>query len=172
MTGFVNCLTRKKTLSQGPDESGASLSRCLSTLDLTLLGGEWSWSWSWLTSLLSWRHSWCWYLRAGRRGGQRHSWSCSSCIILHCWSRLVLLSNMLRRIRWVLTSSDHWLVEKLEMSYKKISGLNHYYYNSARCPHVKLRNFCSITTTAILFSVTLNCVLYLGKRSEAQRKPS
>ena len=48
----------------------------------------------------------------------------------------------------------------------------HYYYNSARCPPVQLTKFCSKTTTAILFSVTLNCVLYLGKRSEAQRKPS
>ena len=49
---------------------------------------------------------------------------------------------------------------------------HHYYYNSAWCPPVQLRNFCSKTTTAILFSVRLNCVLYLGKRSEAQRKPS
>ena len=49
---------------------------------------------------------------------------------------------------------------------------HHYYYNSARCPPVQLRNFCSKTTIAILFSVTLNYVLYLGKRSEAQRKHS
>ena len=63
------------------------------------------------------------------------------------------------------------LLQSIVEQNKPMPGSHLYYYNSARCPPVQLRNFCSKTTTAILFSVTLNCVLYLGKRSEAQRKP-
>ena len=95
------------------------------------------------------------------------------------WHRLAPAVAIIQPFSWWIISKlmpAEFQLRMIQIYFFQLVGgtysIYHYYYNSARCPPVQLRNFCSKTTTAILFSVTINCVLYLGKRSEAQRKPS